>query len=286
MSRSKVRNILLLKQIHSAVAQIRKGNLDKALETLDKAEDSAKKAKATDALYYILFMRGGIYYTESKYNEALETYEKAIDAGSELLKNDPENTNYRHYMGTTLSNTGNLLKNKGEKPQAAEYYIRARETYVNLLAKEPENAVFRSTAGENLNNYAALLTDMGSFEEACEILNQAIELYEKLLEEKPENPGYQAEFAVALSQLGNCQIQQSPEKSDTAKQNLEKALAMQEKIFAQQSENAAIKDAIALTRKRLEKLENLEEQENPESLEKPENRENLEKQEIPKEQKK
>jgi len=134
MSRSKVRNILLLKQIHSAVAQIRKGNLEKALETLDKAEDSARKAKATDAVYYILFMRGGIYYSESKYNEALETYEKAIDAGSELLKNDPENTNYRHYMGTTLSNTGNLLKNKGEKPQAAEYYIRARETYVNLLS--------------------------------------------------------------------------------------------------------------------------------------------------------
>ena len=98
MARSKVRNILLLKQIHSAVSQIKKGNLDKALETLKKAEDSARKAKATDAIYYILFMRGGIYYTEAKYDEALETYEKALDAGSELLKTNPENTDYHHYM--------------------------------------------------------------------------------------------------------------------------------------------------------------------------------------------
>jgi len=196
MSRSKVRNLLLLKQIHSAVAQIRKGKLDKALETLDKAEDSARKAKSTDALYYILFMRGGILYTESKYDEALEIYKKALDAGSELLKADPENIDYQHYMGTTLSNIGNLLKKKGENPQAAEYYIRARETYLNLLAKEPENVVFRSYAGENLNNYAALLKDMGSFEEACEVLRQAIELYKKLLEEKPDNLSYQAELAL------------------------------------------------------------------------------------------
>src|SRR5690606_9810886 len=101
-----------------------------------------------------------------KYDDALGTYERAIDAGSELLKADPENVDYQHYMGTTLSNTGNLLKKKGETSQAAEYYTRAREIYANLLAKEPENAVFRSYAGENLNNYAALLAEMGSFEEA------------------------------------------------------------------------------------------------------------------------
>jgi Putative Zn-dependent protease, contains TPR repeats len=261
MSRSKVRNLLLLKQIHSAVAQIKKGKLDKALETLNKAEDSARKAKATDALYYILFMRGGIFYTESKYDEALETYEKALNAGSELLKTNPENIDYQHYMGTTLSNTGNLLKRKGENSQAAEYYVRARETYVNLLAKEPENVVFRSAAGENLNNYAALLMDMGSLEETCEVLNQAIEIYERLFEEKPDNLGYQAELAVALSQLGNCFIQQNPEKSDTAKQNLERALNMQENVLAQQPENGSIKDAIALTRQRLEKLGDLEKSE-------------------------
>src|SRR5659263_165516 len=62
MSRSKVKNLLLLKQIHSAVSNIKKGRLDKALETLDKAEKSAKKSKSTDALYYILFTRGGILY--------------------------------------------------------------------------------------------------------------------------------------------------------------------------------------------------------------------------------
>ncbi|HET8685836.1 MAG TPA: tetratricopeptide repeat protein, partial [Methanosarcina sp.] len=142
---------------------------------------------------------------------------------------------------------------------------RARETYANLLAKEPENAVFRSYAGENLNNYAALLTDMGSFEEACDVLRQTIELYEKLLEEKPDNPGYQAELSVALSQLGNCLIQQDPEKFDVAKLNLEKALTMQENLLTEQPENKNIKGAIALTRERLEKLKILEKQENLEN---------------------
>lgn len=276
MSGSKVRNLLLLKQIHSAVANIKKGKLDKALETLDKAEDSARKSKSTDALYYILFTRGSILYTAAKYDEALETYERALGAGSELLKADPENIDYQHYMGTTLSNTGNLLKKRGETSQAAEYYTRARETYEILLKKEPENAVFRSYAGENLNNYAALLTDMGSFEEACEVLSQAIELYEKLLEEKSDNLGYQAELSVAFSQLGDCLIQQGPEKHDSAKPNLEKALAMQENLLTQQPENENIKEAIALTRERLEKLESSEKQKIMESLDKQENAESTE----------
>ena len=84
MSRSKVRNLLLLKQIHSAVAHIKKGKLDKALETLDKAENSARKSKSTNALYYILFTRGSILYTAAKYDDALETYERALGAGGDL----------------------------------------------------------------------------------------------------------------------------------------------------------------------------------------------------------
>jgi len=253
-SRSKVKNLLLLKQIHTAVSQIKKGNLDKALETLDKAENSARKAKSTDALYYILFTRGGILFSACKYDDALETYEKALVAGEELLKTDPENTDYQHYMGTTLSNTGNLLKKKDENTKAAESYSRAREIYISLLARNPENAVLRSYAGENLNNYAVFLSETASFEEACKIQKEAIEIYEKLLEESPENPGYQAELSVALSNIGSCLIQQSPENNATAKQNLEKALTMQENLLTQQPENEKIKGDIELTRKRLEDL--------------------------------
>ncbi|MGV8077024.1 MAG: tetratricopeptide repeat protein [Methanosarcina sp.] len=259
MSRSKIKNFLLLKQIHTAVSQIKKGNLDKALETLDKAENSARKAKSTDGLYYILFTRGGILYTAAKYDDALETYEKALAAGDELLKSDPESIDYQHYMGTTLSNTGNLLKKKGENARAAESYSCAREIYTRLIVQDPKNVVFRSYAGENLNNYAALLIETGSFEEACRLLKEAIEIYEKLLEESPENPGYQAELSVALSNLGSCLIHQASENIDaenntTAKKNLEKALSMQENLLAQQPENEKMKEDLELTRKRLENL--------------------------------
>ena len=270
MSRSKVKNLLLLKQIHSAVSYIKKGKLDKALETLDKAEKSARKEKSNDTLYYILFTRGGILFTASKYDAALETYEKALEVGTELLKADPENPDYLHYMGTTLSNTGNLLREKGENDRAAGYYIRAREIYSNLVARNPENAVFRSYAADNLNNYAAFLTRTGSLERACEIFGELIEIYEKLLEEKPENVGYQAELSIALSQLGSCLIQQTQENKDkdkdknidekidenivTAKRNLERALALQESLLTQQPDNEKIKEAISLTRKRLENI--------------------------------
>lgn len=254
MSRSKVKNLLLLKQIHSAVSYIKKGKLDKALETLDKAEKSARKEKSIDTLYYILFTRGGILFTASKYDAALETYEKAIEAGTELLKTDPENPDYQHYMGTTLSNTGNLLREKGEYDRAADCYIRAREIYINLVARNQDNAVFRAYAADNLNNYAAFLTITGSPERACEILKESIGIYEKLFEEKPDNIGYQAELSIALSQFGNCLMQQGSENKDTAKQHLEKALTLQENLLAQQPDNEKIKDAVSLTRNRLESL--------------------------------
>ncbi|MDQ1251082.1 MAG: hypothetical protein QG646_151 [Euryarchaeota archaeon] len=254
MSRSKVKNILLLKQIHSAVSYIKKGKLDKALETLDKAEKSARKEKSTDTLYYILFTRGGILFTALKYDAALETYEKAIEAGTELLKNDPENPDYQHYMGTTLSNTGNLLREKNEYDRAADYYIRAREIYINLVTRNPENAVFRSYAADNLNNYAAFLNIIVSLEKACEVLKESIDIYERLYEEKPDNIGYQAELSIALSQLGNCLIQMGLENKDDAKLNLEKALVLQENLLTQQPENEKIKEAISLTRNRLGNL--------------------------------
>ncbi|MDY9927154.1 tetratricopeptide repeat protein [Methanosarcina sp.] len=254
MSRSKVKNLLLLKQIHSAVTQIKKGKLDKALDTLDKAEKSARQAKSTDALYYILFTRGGILYSAKEYDQALETYERALEVGSDLLKTDPENDDYQHYMGTTLSNTGNLLKKKGEMDRAAGSYSRAREIYSDLITKNPENVVFHSYAGENLNNYGALLIESGSQKTACEILKEAVETYEKLLENKPDNPGYQAELSVALSQFGSCLKQQEPEKAEIAKKNLERALKMQENLLAQQPENKKIEEAITLTRERLERL--------------------------------
>ncbi|MDQ1275712.1 MAG: hypothetical protein QG610_1287, partial [Euryarchaeota archaeon] len=176
MARSKIKNLILLKQIHSAVSQIKKGKLDKALETLDKAEKSARQSKSTDALYYILFTRGGILFSAKEYDQALETYERALDAGSDLLKTDPENVDYQHYMGTTLSNTGNLLKKKGEMDKAAEFYSRARKIYSELIAQNSENALFRSYTGENLNNYGTLLTETGSFDNACEVLREAVEM--------------------------------------------------------------------------------------------------------------
>ncbi|MGB9928441.1 MAG: tetratricopeptide repeat protein [Methanosarcina sp.] len=257
MSRSKVQNLLLLKQIHSAVSQIKKGKLDKALETLDKAENAARKAKANDALYYVLFTRGSILYTASKYDEALETYEKTLIVGEELLKTDPENPDYLHYRGTVLSNTANLLKKKGEKARAAEYYFQARQTYLSLMTKDPDNAVFNSYAGENLNNYAVLLAETGSFSQACEVLKEAIGIYEKLLEEKPDNLGYQAELSVALSQFGSCLSQQSQENNILAKEKMEKALRIQENLLVEQPENENIKEAILLTRERINKLEEI-----------------------------
>jgi tetratricopeptide (TPR) repeat protein len=252
MARNKVKNLLLLKQIHTAVSQIKKGKLDKALETLDKAENAARKAKSSDALYYVLFTRGGILYSAAKYDDALETYEKALVAGEELLKIDPESADYQHYMGTTLSNTGNLLKKKGENTRASEFYSRAREIYISLMAQDPKNVIFRSYAGENLNSYAVFLAETSALEEAGRIQKEAIEIYEKLLEENPENPGYQAELAVALSNLGSCYLQQSPENNDATKQNLERALTMQQNLLSQQPENEKIKGEIELTRKRLE----------------------------------
>lgn len=258
MSRSKVKNLLLLKQINNAVSQIKKGKLDNALETLDKAENSARKAKSTDALYYVLFTRGSILYSAARYDDALETYEKALAAGEELLGSDPENIDYNHYMATTLSNNGNLLKKKIENVKAAECYSRAREIYINLMVSDPKNTVFRSYAGENLNNYGSLLIENSSFKEACTIQKEAIEIYEKLLEESPENPGYQAELSIALSNLGSCLIR-DPENVDEeskvrAKQLFEKALSTQKNLLTQQPENEKIKEDADRIQKTLEGL--------------------------------
>ena len=83
-------------------------------------------------------------------------------------------------------------------------------------------------------------------------MREAVEVYQKLYNEKPGNLGYQAELSVALSQLGSSLKQQGD--METAKKSLEKALEMQENLLAQQPENEKIKEAISLTKERLEGL--------------------------------
>ena len=255
MFRNKVKNLFLLKQIHSSVSLIKKGKLDKALEALDKAEKSARKAQSSDALYYILFTRGSIFYTSKEYDSALETYEKALEVGSKLLETEPENAEYKHYMGTTISNIGNLHKQKGESQAAAEAYSGAREIYVSLLAQYPENVVYRTYAGENLHNYGTLLLETYSFEKASEILREASEIYENLLLEKTEDSGYQIELSIILSQLGHCLKQLDNGKTEEAKQNLEKALKIQEKLWEEQPENEKIKEILSFTKTHLEEFQ-------------------------------
>ena len=101
--------------------------------------------------------------------------------------------------------------------------------------------------------------ETGFLEEAGKIQKEAIEIYENLLEENSENVGYQVELSVALSNLGSFLLMQYPEKNDiakqdAAKQNLKRALEIQENILSQQPDNEKIKGEIELTRKRLENL--------------------------------
>jgi choline-sulfatase len=127
--------------VHLAIVQAERNRLDKALETLRRAQVRLPDSE-------LLLVRLGITYA------AAGKTQEALDVMAKVLAVDPDNVD-------ALTVSGNLLDTGGRREEARAYYERA-------LAIEPESRFLRL-------NYAANLAAAGRMREALAIYKGLVE---------------------------------------------------------------------------------------------------------------
>jgi predicted negative regulator of RcsB-dependent stress response len=77
--------------LSEALILMQENQNEKALKTLEKAEEAAYQAKTNDIYLYVQSLKGHLMKTGGAYEEALNIHSLAIKDAEELLSKDPDN---------------------------------------------------------------------------------------------------------------------------------------------------------------------------------------------------
>jgi tetratricopeptide (TPR) repeat protein len=157
---------------------------------------------------------GGIYYSQGRYNEAIEKYKEALRIAEKTLGNEhPDRAN-------RLNNLAAVYPAQGRYDEAIEKYEEALQIDGKTIGKEHPDYATR------LNNLANVYEGQGRYSEAIVKLEEALRIDEKTIGR--EHPNY----AIDLSSLGN--VYSSQGRYDEAIEKLEEALWIREKTIGKE----------------------------------------------------
>ncbi len=237
------------KYFQETLTLMQNGQPEKALESLQKAEEAAQKAKANDILIHTLNIRGQLMLTLGALDEVLRVCGFASNFFAEILSKDPENKFFQRSLQMNLNNidtAGNLYSKACHFPEAKKSYELGLKVSQKLLNSNPDNKFCQIYVGNILGTLGTLLIrDMGRIEEAKQRYEKALEIYEELLKTDPENVTYQSDVGTMLNNLGN--LLSDMGRIEEAKQRYEKALEIYEKLLKTNPENVTYQSYVGTT---------------------------------------
>ncbi|MEZ5334718.1 MAG: tetratricopeptide repeat protein [Methanolobus sp.] len=163
---------MAMRYFNKGVSLIEKGLHEKALETLEKAEEQAKEADSPQIQVAVLQTYADILFAHDRKKEAIERYYTV----SELIEEKPDYLSHEQ-RANMFSNMALALEKEGRKEEARDKYLISVENYRELLDKDTGNLPEISNAISTMNNMGALLAEMGKNKEAVYILVEALDLY-------------------------------------------------------------------------------------------------------------
>ncbi|MFY1112638.1 MAG: tetratricopeptide repeat protein [Methanosarcinaceae archaeon] len=227
---------------------MRSGKPEKALESLQKAEEAAQQAKADDILLHVMNIRGQLMLSIGALDEALEICGHASNLFAEILTQNPENDFVLQCLQMNLNNVGiagNHFESMGHFPQAKDAYETGLSVSQKMLDLLPQDDFCIIYTANTLNNLGSLLFDMGSIEEAKEKYEKALGIYEELLKTDPENVAYQSDVAMTLNNLGT--LLSDTGNLEEAKDRYETSLEIYEALLKTDPENVGYQSFVETT---------------------------------------
>jgi eukaryotic-like serine/threonine-protein kinase len=114
---------------------------------------------------------------------------QAVDMADELLKVDPNNSEFQEYAALYLSQLSRLHRVSGNLPAANEYNTRALRIFATLTRQDDANTVWRQEFAEAQSEQAAQSLAARRHEAARAQAQAALDLLEPLFASRPDDRG-------------------------------------------------------------------------------------------------
>lgn len=234
---------------------MKEGEVEKALESLQRAEKIAQEIKDGAILFHTLKARGQLLQALGRFEEALEIYTFSLRMNEKLLEIYPENKLYLdtlHMNLNNIGNLGNLFQKEGKIQSSQQAYETGLEISQKRLNHEPEHEFYQIYTGNTLDNLGELLSKIGQTAKAKESYEKALQIYENLLKKHPENTEYLSDASMTLNNLGIL-FSEAGQKEE-AKDSFKKELEILESLSKKDPENKVFKQEIILVKEKLKTI--------------------------------
>jgi tetratricopeptide (TPR) repeat protein len=134
-------------------------------------------------------------------DEALESGRQGVLLREQLVKQDPENTDYLRYLGDAYETRGSLLQSRGDMDAAMADYERGLQISEKLAALDPAHATWQGDLADSCGKMGGLLQSMGEPTLALTPLRRSLAIIEGLIQKDPSNQGWQRSMGLKTRHL-------------------------------------------------------------------------------------
>jgi tetratricopeptide (TPR) repeat protein len=168
-------------------------------------------------------------------NRAIETGRRAVALYEQLVRDDPEDSAYRHGLATSLSSLANGLRTTRRADEALAAYRRSAEIHEAMLRVDPGNNDAAADLGACWSNIANVLGNAGRTQESEALLARNRTHLEDLVRRVPDAVAPRNLLAGVLHSLGNHAADRG--KFDEARGLYLRALEIREAITREHADN-------------------------------------------------
>lgn len=223
-------------------ALIEKEDYIQAFEKADKAQKLAEKENEPNLIHRALMAKGEIFDASCRLEEAVETYEKALDLFSDLFFEDMEKTSHQEILysnlgklGKTLEELDSVTKARQVCKKAEKNFEKILEAYKKLLAKNPENSEYFSNYAMTIENIWACYKVAEDLEKQIILVPDIVKNCEKRIESDLENLENYLRMDNIVRRTGEACLEKG--LFEEAKNTYRQAYAVYKNIYEKYPEN-------------------------------------------------
>lgn len=221
---------------------IEKGDYTQALEKAEKAEKLAEKEKVPDIIQWALMAKGEALDAACRLEEALETYERALDLSADLFLEVTEKIHHQEILYDTIGKLGKTLDELDSVTKAQQVCKKAEKrfekilaVYEKLLSNNPENSEYLFNYLKTMGNIWACYMIAEDLEKQIPLVPDIVQTYRKIIESDPENPENYLRLDNIVKKFGDTCLEDG--LFEEAKQVYEQLHAVYKNIHEKYPEN-------------------------------------------------
>jgi non-specific serine/threonine protein kinase/serine/threonine-protein kinase len=178
---------------------------------------------------------GALLWETGEMKAALEESEKSRDMFGELVKNNPNEFNYRYEYVSTFDRIGQIQQEQNNLESAKENYAKYLDLLNGFSAEEKASEKVQRQFSIGYEHLGGLYLQNGEFEKALTENTRALEIRRNLAEKNPLNADFQRVYAVSFYNQG--EIQRNLSRFAEAQESYQKYLEISQNLLAKDPNN-------------------------------------------------